>query len=43
MGLPPEASYATLRFTLGRATTEDEIERATKLTRTAVAQARRST
>lgn len=43
MGLPPEASYATLRFTLGRATTEDEIERATKLTQTAVAQARRST
>jgi cysteine desulfurase len=42
MGLAPEASYATLRFTLGRATTEEEIKRTAALTRTAVEKARRA-
>ena len=42
MGLPPERVQASLRFSLGRATTEAELTRAAEAVRTAVERQRRS-
>ncbi|MGD2062637.1 MAG: cysteine desulfurase family protein [Nitrospirota bacterium] len=36
MGLPPEASYASLRFTLGRSTTREEVDEVLFVTQRAV-------
>jgi cysteine desulfurase len=41
MGFPPEASYASLRFTLGRTTSPAEVEAVVAATARAVTHARR--
>ena len=43
MGLPPEASYASLRFALGRSTTPEEVDHVVIATHRAVEHARRAT
>jgi cysteine desulfurase len=41
MGLPPERVQSSLRFSLGRATTEADVDRAARMTATVVARQRR--